>query len=98
MTRRLNRQKLRASTEQEDEGQQAIQDATGQEFRDHVARLYLQNNTSAKEVITLVEKAHRAGIHAVEGMAKAKGSGVPFTNTSRNLKRELLKTCESPDI
>ena len=77
--------------------EQAQPDNTlGKDFKDHCANLFLTNRFSAKEALILVEKAFKAGIEEVEGMGKAKGAGIPWRNTARNLLRTLLQNVDVP--
>ena len=63
-----------------------------------MAKLYLENKMSAKEVIGLVQKAYRAGIHAVGPMARAGGAQGHWSNAARNLMSVLLKDLDFPAI
>ena len=68
------------------------------EFKDSMAKLYLENKMSAKEVIDLVQRAYRAGIHSVGPMAKAGGEERGWSNASRNLLAVLLKDLDFPAL
>ena len=61
------------------------------EFRDHVARLFLKNKFSAKETVSLVNKASRAGAKGVEDLRVKEQTGKRMGNTHRDLMRRLLR-------
>jgi len=63
-----------------------------------MARLFLNNRMSAKEVCLLVQKAYKAGVQAVEPMARAGSSQGRWGNAARNLTKVLLKDVDFPDL
>ena len=73
-------------------------DTAGEEFKSEMARLFLRNKMSAKEVIVLVQQAYRAGISEVGSMARASGSSGQWSNAARNLTRVLLRGVDFPDL
>ena len=49
---------------------EAAEEASGREFVDHVARLFLMNKFSGPETVELVVKAHAAGSQGVRAMRR----------------------------
>ena len=70
----------------------------GEDFRDHVVKIYLENKMSAKEICIMFQKAEAAGISEVGQMAKAGGAGGKWSNAARNLMRTILKGVEYPEL
>ena len=79
-----------AKTDADDDG--------GEEFHDHVAKLYLRNKMSADQTAKLVQKAHKAGARGMDEMKKSPGTvprhanmGLPRgrrDKTSRNIRKQ----------
>ena len=64
------------------------------ECRSHVARLYLGNTMSAKDIVDLVRKAQKAEAKGVDDLARAGGP----KNAQRDLMRMLLRGCILPAL
>ena len=63
-------------------------------IRSHVARLYLGNTMSAKDIVDLVRKAQKAEAKGVNDLARAGGP----KNAQRDLMRMLLRGCILPAL
>ena len=66
-------------------------------FKNHVARLFLNNKFSGPETVELVQKAFKAGAGGVSGLQRAAKQGEAMKNAARDLKRKLGKDLECPE-
>ena len=67
-------------------------------FKNHVARLFLNNKFSGPETVELVQKAFKAGAGGVSGLQRAAKQGEAIKNAARDLKRRLGKDLECPEL
>ena len=72
-------------------------EADADEFKNHVANLYLRNKMSAEQTALLVRKAKKAGASGVDAMVKATGKSIDLKNAQRGLMRCLLKDSKAPE-
>ena len=73
-----------------------VEEPSGKEFADHVARLFLMSKFSGPETVELVVKAHAAGAQGVRAMRKAGAQGKRPQNAKRDLMRTLLRGSSLP--
>ena len=72
-------------------------EADADEFKNHVANLYLRNKMSAEQTALLVRKAKKAGASGVDAMVKSTGKSLDLKNAQRGLMRCLLKDSNAPE-
>ena len=71
---------------------------SGSEFRNHLAKLFLESKFSGPETLGLVRKAQKAGAGGVEDLACAGAAGTHQQNASRDLMSKLLRGCFVPEV
>ena len=71
-------------------------DTIGDDFKEHVAKLFLMNKFSGKETVDLVQKALRAQAKGLTSLARAGGHGTAVQNACRDLTRALLQNSDMP--
>ena len=67
-------------------------------FKNHVARLFLNNKFSGPETVELIQKAFKAGAGGVSGLQRAAKQGEAMKNAARDLKRKFGKDLECPEF
>eukprot|EP00974_Lingulodinium_polyedra_P122666 11183737-Lingulodinium_polyedra.AAC.1 len=72
--------------------------AGGEDFKQHIANLFLKNKFSAPETVALLKAASRAGAAGVSSLSRAGGGGKHLKNASRDLTSAFLRGAAMPPL